>query len=133
MCSFAQLELKKHGDPKWHDTSDQEPTYFQKADDGKVELSLMHFAVTNPKWPVPKNEDKFLASIKVFGYFICNAIALRFSLSFLGELIVFDVGERPNFKNSVLPALVEAAVLSSCSPQFKKQDYTTSQCQRHLL
>nr|CAB3224237.1 autophagy-related protein 9A [Phallusia mammillata] len=64
VCSFAQLDITKHGDPKWHEKKITEPSHSQQADGGKTELSLMHFAITNPKWDAPKNEDNFLTSLR---------------------------------------------------------------------
>ncbi|CAK8695951.1 autophagy-related protein 9A-like [Clavelina lepadiformis] len=65
VCSFAQLDINKHGDPRWHNTDIDEPPHSYQADDGKTELSLMHFAATNPKWRAPEDEEKFLTNLKV--------------------------------------------------------------------
>ncbi|XP_039255460.2 autophagy-related protein 9A-like [Styela clava] len=66
VCSFAQMDVRRHGDPKWQVTDEPEaptqPAFI--AEGGKIELSLMHFAVTNPKWRPPQQENKFLNDLK---------------------------------------------------------------------
>uniref|UniRef100_H2YCX5 Autophagy-related protein 9 n=1 Tax=Ciona savignyi TaxID=51511 RepID=H2YCX5_CIOSA len=64
VCSFAQLNVNKHGDPQWQTESSHKPSFKDQADDGKTELSLMHFAITNPKWVPPPEESHLLESFK---------------------------------------------------------------------
>lgn len=37
---------------------------YQQAEDGKTELSLMHFAITNPGWQPPRESTAFLGFLK---------------------------------------------------------------------
>nr|XP_018666906.1 autophagy-related protein 9A [Ciona intestinalis] len=64
VCSFAQLNVNKHGDPQWQTESSHAPSFKDQADDGKTELSLMHFAITNPKWVPPPEENQLLESVR---------------------------------------------------------------------
>ncbi|XP_046643932.1 autophagy-related protein 9A-like [Daphnia pulicaria] len=78
VCSFAQLDLHKHGQAKWHaclsQTSDERRNSFQEslpvvendieAEDGKIELSLIHFALTNPEWRPPEAAEEFLTALR---------------------------------------------------------------------
>ncbi|CAG0891616.1 unnamed protein product, partial [Cyprideis torosa] len=65
VCSFAQLDIKKHGCSSWHlDDS----IVLDQLDDfqdppGKTELSLVHFTLTNPDWRPPEASAKFLTSV----------------------------------------------------------------------
>ncbi|XP_076253766.1 autophagy-related protein 9 isoform X2 [Rhynchophorus ferrugineus] len=67
VCSFAQMDIRKHGDPDWQPeessaamvTADQ----YSQAEDGKVELSLMHFTATNPEWEPPRELRDFVESV----------------------------------------------------------------------
>lgn len=72
VCSFAQMDVRKHGNPDWQTT---EP--FPKAEDvpcetnqytqgehGKTELSLFHFTITNPGWKMPVESKQFVHGIR---------------------------------------------------------------------
>ncbi|XP_030065880.1 autophagy-related protein 9A isoform X2 [Microcaecilia unicolor] len=61
-CSFAQMDVRQHGHPAWIPTGKTEASVYQQAEDGKTELSLMHFAITNPQWQPPR-ESTFLISL----------------------------------------------------------------------
>ncbi|CAL1538792.1 unnamed protein product [Lymnaea stagnalis] len=66
VCSFAQMDIKKHGNPQWTKTvapNDQTSRAMQ-AENGKVELSLMHFTTTNPEWKPPQESNMFITGIK---------------------------------------------------------------------
>ncbi|CAF3486156.1 unnamed protein product [Rotaria sp. Silwood1] len=67
VCSFAQLDVAKHGDMKWfapiRPKSNNKPDG-GIANDGKLELSLMHFHHTNPNWQMPKQCEVYLEKIQ---------------------------------------------------------------------
>lgn len=75
VCSFAQMDIRKHGNPDWQltpSTEDNiEPEYkptcetnqYTQGEHGKTELSLMHFTKTNPKWKMPDDVKKFVNGI----------------------------------------------------------------------
>ncbi|UJR20902.1 hypothetical protein I4U23_024011 [Adineta vaga] len=65
VCSFAQLDVGKHGDLKWFAPVRAKPENDAGiTNDGKLELSLMHFHHTNPKWQMPKQCEVYLEKIQ---------------------------------------------------------------------
>ncbi|NWV48013.1 ATG9A protein, partial [Daphoenositta chrysoptera] len=63
-CSFAQMDVRQHGHPAWMSAGKTEASIYQQAEDGKTELSLMHFAITNPKWQPPRESTAFIGFLK---------------------------------------------------------------------
>ncbi|XP_018561367.1 autophagy-related protein 9A [Anoplophora glabripennis] len=68
VCSFAQMDVKKHGNPNWQKASLESmdavtPDHYSQAEDGKVELSLVHFTTTNPNWVPPPEAQMFVDNI----------------------------------------------------------------------
>ncbi|KAK6166142.1 hypothetical protein SNE40_022905 [Patella caerulea] len=64
VCSFAQMDVRKHGSPQWGTATKDDITEYQQAEDGKTELSLMHFHLTNPEWKPPDNCSLFINNVK---------------------------------------------------------------------
>lgn len=72
VCSFAQMEIRKHGHPEWQVTvnshDDLSPTVetnqYTQGENGKTELSLVHFALTNPHWKMSTEAKQFLRGIR---------------------------------------------------------------------
>lgn len=76
VCSFAQMDVEKHGDPKWNtwhniqmprgedDGPEINVTPHNRAMDGKTELSILHFKTTNPEWQPPKGSERFLRKFR---------------------------------------------------------------------
>lgn len=71
VCSFAQMDIRNHGNPEWQvvaSNDDISPTietnqYYQ-GENGKTELSLVHFALTNPHWKMTNEAKQFLRGIR---------------------------------------------------------------------
>ncbi|XP_072556565.1 autophagy-related protein 9A isoform X1 [Paramormyrops kingsleyae] len=63
-CSFAQMDVRQHGHPAWMSAGRTEASIYQQAEDGKTELSLMHFAITNPRWQPPRESTTFISQLK---------------------------------------------------------------------
>uniref|UniRef100_A0A671T8G2 Autophagy-related protein 9 n=1 Tax=Sinocyclocheilus anshuiensis TaxID=1608454 RepID=A0A671T8G2_9TELE len=63
-CSFAQMDVRQHGHPAWMAAGKTEASIYQQAEDGKTELSLMHFAITNPHWQPPRESTHFISLLK---------------------------------------------------------------------
>ncbi|XP_043550346.1 autophagy-related protein 9A [Chiloscyllium plagiosum] len=63
-CSFAQMDVRQHGHPAWFSGGKTEASIYQQAEDGKTELSLMHFAITNPRWQPPQDSTAFISQLK---------------------------------------------------------------------
>ncbi|XP_041258302.1 autophagy-related protein 9B isoform X2 [Onychostruthus taczanowskii] len=53
ICSFAQLDVRHHGNPQWLSEGHTEAPPERQAEHGKTELSLMRFALSNPRWRPP--------------------------------------------------------------------------------
>ncbi|XP_055715045.1 autophagy-related protein 9A [Phlebotomus papatasi] len=73
VCSFAQMDIRKHGNPDWQLTpsTEVEPEFtpscetnqYTQGEHGKTELSLVHFTKTNPTWKMPDEAKKFVQGI----------------------------------------------------------------------
>lgn len=70
VCSFAQMDIKKHGNHEWINPSNAEASEehkvpkAQRGENGKIELSLMHFTSTNPEWKPPRESSNFVTGVK---------------------------------------------------------------------
>ncbi|XP_017471467.1 PREDICTED: autophagy-related protein 9B-like [Rhagoletis zephyria] len=74
VCSFAQMDVRKHGSPDWQlpkpntkqkrKLDEQDRTAKNEVDNGKIELSLIRFTLTNPEWKVPPDAVNFLNEIR---------------------------------------------------------------------
>lgn len=78
VCSFAQLDVRKHGNPDWQITNSaiekdsneaintplMENNQYTQGEHGKTELSLVHFTLTNPTWQMPPEARHFVQGIK---------------------------------------------------------------------
>lgn len=62
VCSFAQMDTKRHGNPRWLSKTNSKKSY--QAKNGKTELSLIHFVHTNPKWKLPADSLAFIDQLK---------------------------------------------------------------------
>ncbi|KAJ1528582.1 hypothetical protein ONE63_006985 [Megalurothrips usitatus] len=89
VCSFAQMDVRRHGNPTWQTsgTGAQKPgpasttayvmpssvgeqqvpcasNQYTQAEDGKTELSLVHFTMTNPHWQPPPDAESFVDALR---------------------------------------------------------------------
>ncbi|CAG2066976.1 unnamed protein product, partial [Timema podura] len=77
VCSFAQMDVRRHGNPTWQTSirvtsplpgqTPIEPgltNQYTQAEDGKTELSLVHFTLTNPKWRPPEDAENFVTALR---------------------------------------------------------------------
>ncbi|XP_074659348.1 autophagy-related protein 9A-like [Tubulanus polymorphus] len=64
VCSFAQMDVRKHGNRQWVDEDLTNANHYQQAENGKTELSLMHFTLTNPEWKPPQDCSLFIHNVK---------------------------------------------------------------------
>lgn len=62
VCSFAQMDTRRHGNPRWMSKTNTKKSF--QARNGKTELSLIHFVHTNPKWKLPSDSLAFMDQIK---------------------------------------------------------------------
>ncbi|KAJ3594529.1 hypothetical protein NHX12_003836 [Muraenolepis orangiensis] len=64
ICSFAQMDIRRHGNPMWASEGQTEASIYQQAENGKTELSLMHFTIKNPHWQPPQDSSVFISHLK---------------------------------------------------------------------
>ena len=69
VCSFAQMDVRRHGNPGWQVEQEVEHTvartnHYTQAEDGKTEMSLLHFTLTNPGWKPSGENERYLAGLK---------------------------------------------------------------------
>ncbi|MBN3298923.1 ATG9A protein, partial [Amia calva] len=64
ICSFAQMDVRRHGNPQWLSEGQTEASVYQQAENGKTELSLMHFTIKNPRWQPPQESSVFISHLK---------------------------------------------------------------------
>lgn len=59
------MDVRKHGNPEWQGNQMQtEPDQYTQAEDGKTELSLVHFTLTNPSWRPPPDAQQFVQTVQ---------------------------------------------------------------------
>ncbi|XP_063106806.1 autophagy-related protein 9B [Cavia porcellus] len=64
ICSFALMDVKRHGHPQWLSEGQTEASMAQRAEHGKTELSLMRFSLAHPQWRPPGDSSKFLGHLR---------------------------------------------------------------------
>lgn len=47
VCSFAEMNVRKHGHPEWLSDGVTRANAYEQAELGKTEISLMHFSVSS--------------------------------------------------------------------------------------
>ena len=62
VCSFAEMNVKRHGSPDWMSNSTSNP--HQQAELGKTELSLVQFHIKHPDWQPPEEGAAYLSKLK---------------------------------------------------------------------
>ncbi|KAG1694145.1 Autophagy-related protein 9A [Nymphon striatum] len=60
VCSFAQLDIRNHGNPQWSIENKSDVSQYEQGENGKTELSLMHFTFTNPNWKPPQESSSYI-------------------------------------------------------------------------
>nr|XP_042909652.1 autophagy-related protein 9A isoform X1 [Parasteatoda tepidariorum]XP_042909653.1 autophagy-related protein 9A isoform X2 [Parasteatoda tepidariorum] len=64
VCSFALMDVSKHGNQQWVGPGHTKTDQVQQAEDGKTELSLIHFKMMNPHWVPPDPSNRFFDEFK---------------------------------------------------------------------
>ncbi|KAJ8737382.1 hypothetical protein PYW07_000653 [Mythimna separata] len=69
VCSFAQLDIRRHGHPDWHTPGKLKGgngnTQYDQGEGGKTELSLVAFSCRHPGWqPTEPSQRQFLRSLR---------------------------------------------------------------------
>lgn len=148
VCSFAQMDIRKHGNPVWQafvQSSSQresemagadnlgferkeevhpQSNQYTQAEDGKTELSLIHFTHTNPEWKPPSHAENFVTALRerakkeatTLGYSDANPLyASLNSLSSLG----------PEY-NDVVTNLIRSTMLNQANVSSMNSNYDQS-------
>ncbi|XP_045604603.1 autophagy-related protein 9A [Procambarus clarkii] len=82
VCSFAQMDVRRHGSPTWQprvlsedlNQPDSSSKPGMTTDGGKTELSLIHFTMTNPKWKPPQDSSAFITALRTQAQRDMNAL-----------------------------------------------------------
>uniref|UniRef100_A0ABK9N763 Autophagy-related protein 9 n=1 Tax=Glossina morsitans morsitans TaxID=37546 RepID=A0ABK9N763_GLOMM len=139
VCSFAQMDVRKYGNPEWQlDNS----VFNNNADDnnenqisccpnnGKIELSLLRFTLTNPDWQMPSEAINFVNGIRE------NAIAelskaktKDFRLNALTESLI-SFGTMGDEYSSVARSLLERCNIRENNECFNEKVYDINHAQR---
>jgi len=69
VCSFAQMDVRRHGNPGWQVEKETEPpvprtNQYTQAEHGKTEMSLIHFTLANPGWKPSGENERYLHGLK---------------------------------------------------------------------
>lgn len=65
VCSFAQMDVRVHGNADWNPGPNRPTTdQYTQAEEGKTELSLVHFTLTNPEWIPPGDSGGFVSGLR---------------------------------------------------------------------
>ncbi|XP_031565210.1 autophagy-related protein 9A-like [Actinia tenebrosa] len=91
VCSFAQLDVKKHGNPDWMSNGLSEATQYEQGENGKIELSLLHFSIRNPNWKPSERGAHFISTIK--------ENAMQEGLQLQGSLAISEPSSLPEFRS----------------------------------
>ncbi|XP_065839888.1 autophagy-related protein 9A-like [Oscarella lobularis] len=67
VCSFAMMDVKKHGNPMWKSDEFTEAQNNEQAENGKTEKSLIAFKAKHPRWRAPQASEDFFSSIQPQG------------------------------------------------------------------
>ncbi|MEQ2170939.1 hypothetical protein GOODEAATRI_005493 [Goodea atripinnis] len=62
--SLEIIDFFRNFTVEWMSEGKTEASIYQQAEDGKTELSLMHFAITNPHWQPPRETTHFISQLK---------------------------------------------------------------------
>jgi autophagy-related protein 9 len=63
VCSFAQMDVKKHGNPMFLSDEITEANDMAQAEDGKTEKSLINFKGKYPTWMPSPVDELFLMTV----------------------------------------------------------------------
>ncbi|XP_047498718.1 autophagy-related protein 9A-like [Penaeus chinensis] len=81
VCSFAQMDIRRHGSPTWQpdvlseeDGQEDARRPNMTTSGGKTELSLLHFTMTNPKWRPPQESTAFINALRTQAQRDMNAL-----------------------------------------------------------
>ncbi|XP_037038233.1 autophagy-related protein 9A isoform X2 [Bradysia coprophila] len=121
VCSFAQMDVRKHGNRDWqptHSTEVEMPevltplcetNQYTQGEFGKTELSLVHFTLTNPGWKMPNEAKQFVHSIK--RHAMHDIDRTRIGTNTAMEQSLFSVGSMGREYSSIVQSIMQAQKL----------------------
>lgn len=116
VCSFALMDVSKHGNHHWCDENYTKADQYQQAENGKTELSLMHFTETNPHWKPPQSSTVFINHLREQALVDAGRLQAINSdnplLKSLHSLESFG-GMRANFANNLVQSFCEKPPLGN--------------------
>ncbi|KAG7212723.1 hypothetical protein KM043_012990 [Ampulex compressa] len=151
VCSFAQMDVKKHGNPMWQTVTqgpiedrsagfdnqygtDPEKLHipmsnqYTQAEDGKTELSLIHFTVTNPEWKPPSHAENFVTALRERAKKEVNGIPgdINPLLASLNSLSGLGPGYNDIVSNIIRSTMINQVSMPSMSNVFVNQPGTSA-------
>lgn len=64
VCSFAEMNPKKHGHPDWQTPQMTRAGQYEQGELGKTELSLIQFSHNNPNWEPGDDANMFISQMR---------------------------------------------------------------------
>ncbi|XP_043262853.1 autophagy-related protein 9A [Colletes gigas] len=148
VCSFAQMDVRKHGNPMWqtvtqspvedHSTGydnrygvDPETLHiptsnqYTQAEDGKTELSLIHFTLTNPEWELPNHAENFIFALRERAKKDGSSVINPF-LSSLSRLSGLGPGYNDIVSNTIRSTMVNQLSMPNANNVFANQPGTST-------
>lgn len=110
VCSFAQMDVKRHGNPEWLTQGMTEATQYEQAEHGKTELSLVHFSIRNPTWKPTEQGAQFISTIRE------NAVQEGLNLSCSGAMS--EANSLPDYRSGSFQALPYMNPMSLSDPSL---------------
>lgn len=110
VCSFAQMDVKRHGNPEWLTQGLTEATQYEQAEHGKTELSLVQFSIRNPTWKPTEKGAQFICTIRE------NAVQEGLNLSCSG--VMSDANSLPDYRSGSFQALPYLNSMSLSDPSL---------------
>lgn len=147
VCSFAQMDVRKHGNPEW-ELADMSSLLSEHAqgekvhpacNNGKTELSLLRFTLTNPEWQMPPEALHFVNGVRQNALTDLSKLKKKeFTLNPLTESLI-SFGTIGNEYSSIAKSLLyhhnvhtEDNLLNKCQNQNHCQCYFEQMLQQGL-
>ncbi|XP_031789618.1 autophagy-related protein 9 isoform X1 [Nasonia vitripennis] len=146
ICSFAQMDVRKHGNPMWQtlpqspiNKEPERPEYsdlqigninkyiplcsnqYTQAEDGKTELSLIHFTLTNPEWKPPSHAENFVAALRERAKREATAAQLENNPLYASLSSVSSLG--PEY-NDIVSNILRSPIMNQVSMPNTNYNYT---------
>ena len=89
VCSFSQMDIKRHGNPDWMSFGMTTGSQLDQAEHGKTELSLINFSIRNPDWKPQENEAMYISTLRALGQWNRNRnVGYKIMYYEVGKLVI---------------------------------------------